>query len=161
MKFKVFMVLVIGIVLAMGIAGIAQAQSVCSTMGFSTSTGLPGSAATVYGEGFAGDDVTVTFDGTVVGSGVVGEGDTFSVNFTIPAGATAGSHDIEVKFTGELSNTCPFTFAVEAASAPAIVPPVPPAALPATLPSTGFMLLPAGGLIAGGIGTLLARKRRR
>lgn len=164
MKSKVAIVMMISVMLTLGLAGVAMGQSWCDTVAVSTESAQPGDTVTVSGYAYWGDDVTVTLDGVVVASAVADEYNEFTTSFVVPADATVGDHEIVVTETGEGQRSCTYPFAVlAAATQPAAVVPVvtPPATLPATLPATGFMLLPAGGLLVGGLGTLLFRKRRR
>lgn len=160
MKLKVAIVITMSMMLALGLAGIAGAQSVCDTITFENGTAQPGGTETVCGESGAGDSVTVYFDGTEVGSASADEYGDYCVTFSVPTDATVGTHIVEVSIL-QRETDCEFDYVVEAA---AIVPstevPV-VAATPATLPATGFMLAPAGGLLLGGLGALLFRKRRR
>ncbi|MFA5802304.1 MAG: LPXTG cell wall anchor domain-containing protein [Thermoleophilia bacterium] len=164
MKLKVALILMISIMVALGLAGIAVAQAPCNPSGevtFTPGSAQPGGTDTVCGSTLAGGtDVTVNFDGTAVGSGVVDQYGFYCVTFTVPADATAGTHVIEISIhQGEFN--CQLDFVVEAAAiAPADKAPR-EEPLPARLPSTGIMLFPAGGLLAGGLGMLLFRKRRR
>ncbi|MBI5870047.1 MAG: LPXTG cell wall anchor domain-containing protein [Actinobacteria bacterium] len=160
MKLKLALIMMIGVILALGFAGAAMGQSWCDTVALSGETGQPGATIGVSGTAYWGDDVTVTFDGTVVAAAVADEYNEFSTSFVVPADATVGDHEVIVTESGEGQRSCTYPFAVLAATAPAAEVPV-AAALPATLPATGFMLVPAGGLLASGLGILLFRKRRR
>jgi len=164
MKLRIALVLMISMMLALGLAGIAVAQAPCNPSAevtFTPGSAQPGGTDTVCGSTLAGGtDVVVNFDGTAAGSGVVDQYGFYCVTFTVPADATAGTHVIVISVhQGEFN--CQLDFVVDAAAmAPAAETPI-AAALPARLPSTGFMLVPAGGLLAGGLGMLLFRKRRR
>ncbi len=164
MKLKVALILMISMMLALGLAGIAVAQAPCNPSGevtFTPGSAQPGGTDTVCGSTLASStDVVVNFDGAAAGSGVVDQYGFYCVTFTVPADATAGTHVIEISVhLGEFN--CQLDFVVDAAAvAPAAETPL-AATLPATLPSTGFILIPAGGLLAAGLGTLLFRKRRR
>ncbi|MFA6001957.1 MAG: IPT/TIG domain-containing protein [Thermoleophilia bacterium] len=156
MKIRLFIALFTGLVLALGLAGVAQAQSRCDSIAVSTTTGQAGDTVTASGYAFEGDTVTVTFDGDVVKTAVGDVYDDFSASFTVPTGAAAGAHTIRVTETGEIGADCSYPFAVAAAAlAPAATVPV------TVLPNTGFLFAPAGLLIGSGLGALLYRKRRR
>lgn len=173
MKLKVALVLMMSMIFALGVAGIASAQTPCESFTFTHGSALPGGSDTVCGTVPPNVDAVVLFfnDVTEVGSSVVDENGQFCIAFTVPTDATVGDHILGFLF-GPDDSGCFVAYNVEAAApAPPAEVPVPVAApaadvsvavtLPATLPSTGFMLIPAGGLLAGGLGTLLLRKRRR
>jgi len=145
---------VLGMVLVLGLSGIAQAQVLpsCDDLVISVSEGVAGSTTNISGFEPSGSTYKVLLDGTQIASGTA---DVYGINttFVIPASTPAGSHTITVVINYvEEDTSCPFTFVVDAA---AVAP------LPARLPSTGFMLIPAGGLVASGIGMFFFRKRRR
>lgn len=172
MKLRVGLVLIMSMIFALGLAGVASAQTPCDTLTFTNGSALPGGSETVCGTGPANVNVVLTFDDiTEVGNTNSDENGQFCIPFTVPTDAAAGYHVITFLFSLEVTN-CSSFYEVEAAvPSPAAEVPVPVAApaaevpvaatLPATLPSTGFMLIPAGGLLAVGLGTLLIRKRRR
>lgn len=158
MKLKAALVMMISIVLALAFAGMAVGQSWCDVVAVSTEYAQQGATVGVSGSGVAGDAIAVTLDGTLVASATIDEYGDFSTSFTVPANATVGAHEIVVTETGEGTRSCTYPLTVAAATLPAATV---PAAVPVRLPATGFMLVPAAGLLAGGFGTLLFRKRRR
>jgi len=161
MKFRIGAILLVGLILLLASAGLAQAQSLCDLITFSSSSGIPGASVTVSGDAPTGSDITIFWDGgTVIGSAtsdVYG----FSAIATIPTDAALGSHTLTVQIVNveeEFSTDCPFVFVVtERAVAATSEQP----SAPVRLPETGFILLPAGGLVASGLGLLFFRKRRR
>ncbi len=180
MKLKVAIVLTMSIILALELAGIAAAQTPCESFTFTHGSALPGGSDTVCGTVPSNIDAVVLFFDNTIDLGIVysDENHQFCLPFTVPTDATAGDHILGF-LLGPVDSGCFTAYIVEAAvpAPPAEVPvpvaevPVPVAApaaevpvaatLPTTLPSTGFMLIPAAGLLAGGLGTLLFRKRRR
>lgn len=88
----------------------------------------------------------------------------FSGMVTVPAGAAPGLHEVGLWDTGVAAreriaqNPACLAFTVAASVQQSAYP----AATVTSLPSTGLMLLvPAGGLAAGGLGGMLLRLRRR
>ncbi len=173
MKLKVALVLMMSMIFALGLTGLAAAQTPCESFTFTHGSALPGGSDTVCGT--VPSDITavvLSFDTTIdLGIAYPDENHQFCLPFTVPTDATAGDHILSF-LLGPVDTGCFTAYIVEAATpAPPVEVPVPVAApapevpaaatLPATLPSTGFMLIPAGGLLAGGLGTLLFRKRRR
>ncbi|RJQ42554.1 MAG: hypothetical protein C4534_10085 [Gaiellales bacterium] len=149
-----------GALLALAIGGVAVAQSLCDQISFSTTTGTPGAAVNVYGDAYSDTDVTILWDGAAIASSTTDQYGNFSVDFTVPADAAAGEHEVIVRFTGEGSDDCPTPFVVEAlAEAPAAAAPSGSKPL-AKLPETGFALIPSGALLVAGFSLLLARKKR-
>ena len=161
MKVRLTIAIMLGLILTLGVAGIAGAQSLCDTI-VSDPGGAPGGEATICGTAFQGDDVTVYFDGEQVGSAVGDEYNEFCITFTIPADATDGVHELGIFIEGEGTAEC-FTGFVVAGVTETPAPAAPAVVAPATvLPSTGFMLLPAGaGLAAAGLGAMMIRRKRR
>jgi len=161
MKFRIGAILIISLVILLAIAGVVQAQSLCSLVTFSVSSGYPGDTVTVTGEASSGDTINTFWDGVSIGlPATAGPTGSYSTSFTVPAGATAGSHTVTVQIEDvEVTTDCPFNFTVvERAVA---VTTTPPAAAPVRLPETGFILIPAGGLVVSGLGLLFFRQRRR
>ncbi len=177
MKLKVALVLMVSILFALGLTGIASAitQVQCDSLTFTHGTVQPGESDTVCGTITPNIAVSLTFDDdTQLGSSISNGTGEFCITFTVPTTATANFHGLFFSFLpAEASCTRDYIVYVVEPSVPAPpaevpVPVAAPAAevpvaatLPTTLPSTGFMLIPAGGLLAGGLGTLLFRKRRR
>ena len=171
-------IIVIGLLLAVSMlafASVASARSACSAVEVTPLSGNAGSSVYVTGTSNADSSGWVTWEGNKIAdfSTDVNSG-AFGVNVTIPADAAPGEHKINVLLPSEA--TCPFTFTVEAVvtppavaapvaavPAPAAAAPAPAAAapvIPATLPNTGFFLLvPAAGLVAAGMGGLMFGKR--
>ncbi|MHB8967631.1 MAG: hypothetical protein ACYC5A_11090 [Thermoleophilia bacterium] len=162
MKMRMFAVLVLGLMLALAVTGIALGQqSVCEQITFSTTTGTPGAAVNVYGDAYNGAGVSVLWNGVSVGSATADEYGMFSIDFNVPADATAGAHTVTVVIEYEGTDECPTPFVVEAlATAPAAETPTGSKPL-SVLPSTGFMLLPAGALAAAGLALFASRRRSR
>lgn len=170
MKVRMIVVSFLLIVLMLTFASVASAQSRCSAVDVTPLSGKAGS--TVYASGTTNADSTVdvTWDSL---SNIIATINTdvstgkFGANVTIPADATPGSHTLTLRLPSE--SDCQFTFTVEAAATPpaaeaplAATPAATPAAKPATLPSTGFFLIvPAAGLVAAGMGGLMYRRRNR
>lgn len=161
MKTRISLALMLGLMLVLAVAGIALAQqSVCDTVVFSTTTGTPGAAVNVYGDSYNGAGITILWDGVSVGSATADQYGMYSVDFNVPADAAAGTHTVTVRIEYEGTDECPTPFVVEAmATAPSAAAPT--GSKPrVTLPNTGFMLLPAGALVAAGMGLFAARRRR-
>jgi len=152
-------VIAISLLLALGLAGTAVAQmNFCSTLTFENGSAQPGGSDTVCGTTDGDWDVTVSFDSTQIASSTADQYGYFCVPFTIPADATPGTHTLTVEVI-EYEDICDMEYVVESAEvAPAAETPAP---VVATLPSTGFMLLPAAGLLGGGFSLIALRRRRR
>lgn len=165
MKLRVVLVLMISVLLALGLTRIAGAAGTegfppyvwpgpCVAATFTNGTAQAGGTDTLCGQVPGGGiNITVNFDGTEVGSAISDQYGYYCVTFTVPAYATAGSHILGLSIAQWQIN-CQLDYAI-AAEVPVA------ATMPVALPSTGFMLLPAGGLLAGGLGMLRFRKRRR
>lgn len=75
--------------------------------------GTAGSSTTIRGrlarttgnKGLAGAQVTVSVDGNVVGTVTTGTDGVFTIPYSIPAGATAGAHNITASFAGNALNS--------------------------------------------------------
>lgn len=159
MKKRIAAVIVMGLLLVALVAGVALAESWCDTIVLSKTTGPPGAAVNVYGFAYEGSSVSLLFDGAPVGSASADQYDHYSVDFNVPSDATPGTHEVKVVIEYEGTTECPMPFVVEAmATAPAAES---PGAKPlVVLPETGFVLVPAGMLLAGGLGLFVARRKR-
>ncbi|MFA5809189.1 MAG: hypothetical protein WC935_02465 [Thermoleophilia bacterium] len=128
-------------------------------------SGATGSTVSASGPAAPGEPVMVMWDGIHIATiPTVLDIIEFSGSFTVPADAAPGIHTITLRipFDGTLEE-CPFTFTVEASVQTDAYTPVIVAQgeTPTVLPSTGLMLLvPAAGLLAGGVGALILRKHR-
>lgn len=163
MKLRITGALILILMLTLGVAGIASAQSICDQVGFTTTTVTPGAIVNVSGNIYSGVDVSVLWDGTQIASATTDQYGDFTVDFTVPDDAAAGSHEVIVRLTGEGTEDCPTPFIVEAEEVPPTPEPeaAPAAAAPLTrLPETGYILLPAGALAAAGLGLSFIRRRR-
>ncbi|MBI5870385.1 MAG: hypothetical protein HZB44_05415 [Actinobacteria bacterium] len=165
---KKVVALVVAIFFTLALAPMAYAQSACGTVSFTLTPnqGPAGSSVSYSGSGARSSDLLGLFFDTVSGTTLLGittsDGSgNFNDVLTIPADAVVGSHNIIVEGTDseDIDIACPETFTVtESVQQNAYAP----ASLPATLPSTGFMLLlPAAGLVLGGLGAATFRKNRR
>ncbi|MDO8736044.1 MAG: hypothetical protein Q7K29_03070 [Thermoleophilia bacterium] len=158
MKAKLMLMCMLMLVVMLGFATSANAQSICDIAAVTPSSGAAGSTASASG-GLSGGDVTVLWDGIAIAT-IPNDGSTgaFSGTFTVPADAAPGIHTVTLSIPSEGTFECPFTFTVVASvQAEAYAP---AAALPATLPSTGlFLIIPAAGLAAAGIGGVMLRRR--
>jgi len=150
------------LVVMLGFAATANAQSPCGIANVTPLSGAAGSTVNASG-GDSDGSVTVMWDGidiaTIPSDGITGA---FSGNFTVPADAAPGIHTITLSIPSEATFECPFTFTVEASVQTEAYTPVIAAQgeTPTVLPSTGLMLLvPAAGLAAAGIGGVLLRRR--
>ncbi|MCL4473161.1 MAG: hypothetical protein M1539_02365 [Actinobacteria bacterium] len=161
MKVRIIVIGLLLVVSMLAFASVASAQSACSAVDVTPLSGNAGSSVYASGTTLADSTIQVEWDGA---TGVFPDISTdvstgeFGVNLTIPADATPGEHTITLLLPSEAS--CPFTFTVEAvvtpptAAAPAAAVPA-----PATLPNTGFFLIvPAAGLVAAGMGGLMFRR---
>lgn len=158
MKARFMLMCTMILVVMFGFAASANAQSICGIAAVTPLSGAAGS--TVNASGMSGGAVTVMWDGTAIATipndGITGA---FSGNFTVPADAAPGIHTIILSIPSEGTYECPFTFTVVASVQTEAYAPA--AALPAALPSTGlFMIIPAAGLAAAGIGGVILRRRR-
>ena len=161
MKMRIIAVLLLGFLLALALTGIAVAQSNwCSQITISTTTGTPGTAVNVSGFAYESSYITVLWDGMELASAPATVYDDYSIDFNVPADALPGDHEVTVVIEYEGTDECPIPFVVEAmatepeAETPAATMPV------ARLPETGLMLVPAGALLAAGLGLFASRKRR-
>jgi len=159
MKAKFMLMCMLMLVVILGFAGMANAQSPCGIANVTPLSGAAGSTVNASGGG-SGGNVAVIWDGIEIASipndGITGA---FSGNFTVPADAAPGSHTVTLSIPSEGTYECPFTFTVVASVQTQAYAPA--AALPAALPSTGlFVIVPAAGLAAAGIGGVLLRRRR-
>jgi hypothetical protein len=164
MKAKFMLMCMVMLVVMLGFAASANAQSSCVGETVTPLSGAAGSTVSASG-GPSGGAVTVLWDGvaiaTIPNDGMTGA---FSGNFTVPADAAPGIHTVTLSIPSEATYECPFTFTVVASvQSEASVQSdayAPAAALPAALPSTGlFVIVPAVGLAAAGIGGVLLRRR--
>ena len=174
MRIRFAIAIVIALAFSLLFAGTAFAQSsFCSSLKLSVTGAPAGSPVDVSGAtDVYGDPVVITWDGPPIASvkSDVSTGN-FDTSFTVPAGAAPGSHTVVIYEGGAGDIMCPATtFVVLAAIS--VPPPVnvqttqttpttavkPPAS---SLPVTGFFLIPAGALIAGGLGMTIFGKRRR
>jgi cytoskeletal protein RodZ len=158
MKVKIMTIFMLILIVMLGSVATANAQSICDIAEVTPLSGTSGSTVTASG-GLSGGSVTVLWDGTDIAT-IPNDGSTgaFSGVFTVPAGAAPGTHTVTLSIPSEGTFECPFTFTVVASvQAEAYAP---AAALPAALPSTGlFLIVPAAGLAAAGIGGVLLRRR--
>jgi len=108
-------------------------------------SGAPGSTTTVAACGFtSGSTVTITFDGTTIGTGVADAIGCVSITVTIQA-ASVDSHQISAVSTITVGATFNVTGAVQS--------------LPTTgSSSTGLLTAAGAGLV--GVGALATRRRR-
>ena len=154
MKVKVGLLVMLALVMVLGFAANAQAQSACPSISITPDTGPAGTTVAYSGsDGFG--TMTVGFDGVQVDSQSI-DG-SFTGSFMVPAGAAPGTHT--VKFLLPNEETCTLTFTIPA---PAVQATAYPVAAVTTLPNTGlFILIPAAGLLAGGVGALTLRRRNK
>lgn len=154
MKVKVGLLVMLALVMGLGFAATAQAQSACITISITPESGAAGSTVNYEGSDGSGT-MTVEFDGVQVDSQDI-DG-SFTGSFVVPGATLPGTHTVTFLLPNE--ETCPFTFTVPV---PAVQATAYPVAAVTTLPSTGlFLLIPAAGLLVGGIGALTLRKRNR
>lgn len=141
-------------------------NGVTGTITLSPSEGAPGSSfqATAAGS-YASDTIYLYWQGTDVWGSpratitTDGSGNG-STTVTVPSDATLGSHDL-MAFVGSYESISCFPFTVVAAVQTVQTDAYPVAAV-TSLPNTGlFLLIPAAGLGAAGIGTILVRRRSR
>jgi hypothetical protein len=121
-------------------------------LALSASSGAPGSAVVVAGDGFSANcGVLVRFDSAQVGTATANAAGHFSTSITVPSDATAGTHTITA------SDQCStfvlaqqFTVSADSGSG---------------LPFTGAVFWPllfgGSGLVVAGIALLVAGRRRR
>ncbi|MDO8737151.1 MAG: hypothetical protein Q7K29_08760, partial [Thermoleophilia bacterium] len=129
MKLKVMIVLALSMIFALGLTGVASAQTPCDSLTFTHGTAPPGGSETVCGTGPANVNVVLTFnDITEVGNSNSDENGQFCITFTIPTDAPAGTHLITFLFSLDVTNCTSFYNVEAAVPAPAVEVPVPVAA---------------------------------
>lgn len=134
--------------------------------------GVAGTSVMATGGNLMGNTETEFYWDTIDAPGFLGQvlssdpGGDFSFSFNVPAGATAGVHQVTVRglFGNETLVDCSADFTVDAtvqtdAYTPALAA---QGETPSVLPSTGLMLLvPAAGLASGAVGAAMLRRRRQ
>lgn len=152
----------------------AFAQSPCDSVNLVLAPihGAAGTSVMATGGNLMNNTETEFYWDTIDAPGFLGQvlssdpGGDFSFNFNVPAGATAGVHQVTVSalFGNESLVECPADFTVDAtvqtdAYSPALAA---QGETPSVLPSTGLMLLvPAAGLATAAAGAAMLRRRRQ
>lgn len=116
----------------------------------------PGDTVTVSGQGCAsGASVTIQLNGQTVATATAGQGGTFSVSFSVPAGTPAGTYQISAV------NCAAQVLSTSITVAGAVTPTTAPSVLPRTGSDTTDTLVRAGVVLvtAGGLLAFAARRR--
>ena len=89
------LVVAVAVVAGLALLPAVVAQAASPTLKVSPAAGPPTATVKAKGSHFpAGDDVSVTFDGTAVASATVAAAGTFSAPFTVPATTLPGAHAV-------------------------------------------------------------------
>ena len=174
MKARLGILIVITMLFLLLLAGPAWAQSVsfCASLNLSTTSAPAGSTVNLSGIAeVPGDSVTIAWDGPPIASAVSDQYGSFSFSFTVPSDAAVGAHKLTIWEGPSKDIMCPdttFTVLTAVHTQPpknvqttSTTPAAPVDPGNGKLPATGFFLIPAGALIAGGLGMTFIRKRRR
>ncbi len=171
MKVRLLFTMVVALVIMSALAGTAAAQGDCGTIEVSLdpTQGQAGTQVTVTATGAYYDNVYQIYwdspNGELLASGRTNYSGEATDTVTVPTNATPGLHEIIFSSTDsdDYDRDCPADFTVTETQSGGTAPTVQQDAYTqarTTMPSTGFFLLPAAGLVAGGAALLYRRRRQ-
>lgn len=172
MKTKLTLTIIVALVVLALAASPASAQQYdCGMLEFSLdpSSGPAGTLVTVSGIEAWGDDTLsilwdpVTLDDPPVGSASSDSSGNFTGQFTVPAGASPGAHNVVIDGydSEDQSVFCAATFTVTAGATSVQSEAYSNTAAVTSLPNTGLPLLVTAALTLGGLGLATIGWRRR